>query len=131
MVCSTAPPCITRMHQETALTLTAKPADPGPAQDDTLTLFLLCCHPSLTVASQVALTLRAVGGLSTSEIACALLVPEPTVGQRISRGKQRIKASGARFSMPSPAELSERMPAVLRVLYLIFNEGYTASSGEF
>jgi RNA polymerase sigma factor (sigma-70 family) len=98
--------------------------------DDTLTLLFLCCHPSLTPVSQVALTLRAVGGLTTAEIARALLVPESTVGQRISRAKQRIKASGAGFQMPPRAERSERIVAVLRVLYLIFNEGYTASSGS-
>jgi RNA polymerase sigma factor (sigma-70 family) len=107
------------------------PPDPGPVPvtDDTLTLLLLCCHPSLTQASQVALTLRAVGGLTTAEIARAFLVPEATVAQRISRAKQRIKASGAEFRMPSEAERPERIAAVLRVLYLIFNEGYTASSG--
>jgi predicted RNA polymerase sigma factor len=99
------------------------------ATDDSLTLLLLCCHPSLTTPSQVALTLRAVGGLSTAEIARAFLVPEATVGQRISRAKQRIKASGAEFRLPPPAERSERITAVLTVLYLIFNEGYTASSG--
>ena len=97
--------------------------------DDTLTLLLLCCHPSLSTPSQVALTLRAVGGLTTAEIARAFLVPETTVAQRVSRAKQRIKAAGARFEMPTQAERSERMDAVLRVLYLIFNEGYTASSG--
>jgi predicted RNA polymerase sigma factor len=108
------------------------PPDPDfvPAVDDTLTLLLLCCHPALTTVSQVALTLRAVGGLGTAEIARAFLVPESTVGQRISRAKQRIKASGAEFRMPPPAELAERVDTVLRVLYLIFNEGYTASSGS-
>jgi len=118
-----------RHREERAATLA--PADPGPVADvdDTLTLFLLCCHPSLTRASQVALTLRAVGGLSTAEIARALLIPEATVGQRISRAKQRIKASGAEFRMPPPAERLERIGALLHVLYLIFNEGYTASSG--
>jgi len=80
--------------------------------------------------SQIALTLRAVGGLSTAEIARALLVPEPTIAQRISRAKQRIKASGARFEPPPPAEFEQRVASVLRVLYLIFNEGYTASSGS-
>jgi RNA polymerase sigma factor (sigma-70 family) len=102
----------------------------GSAEDDTLTLLLLCCHPSLTPVSQVALTLRAVGGLSTAEIARAFLVPEATVAQRISRAKQRIKASGAEFWLPPQAERSERIAAVLHVLYLIFNEGYTASSGS-
>jgi RNA polymerase sigma factor (sigma-70 family) len=111
-------------------TLLAEP-DPGPipATDDSLTLLMLCCHPSLTPVSQVALTLRAVGGLTTAEIARALLVPEATVGQRISRAKQRIRDSGARFRMPPPAEHASRLTAVLHVLYLIFNEGHTASSG--
>jgi RNA polymerase sigma factor (sigma-70 family) len=107
------------------------PPDPEPVSgvDDTLTLLLLCCHPSLTRPSQVALTLRAVGGLTTAEIARAFLVPESTVAQRISRAKQRIRASGAEFRMPPEAELGERMAAVLQVLYLIFTEGSTASSG--
>ena len=90
----------------------------------------MCCHPSLTAASQVAVTLRAVGGLSTVEIARAFLVPEATVAQRISRAKQQIKASGAEFGMPPLGERSERIGAALHVLYLIFNEGYTASSGS-
>jgi RNA polymerase sigma factor (sigma-70 family) len=119
-----------RQRREEAVAL-REPPDPAPAPalDDTLTLLFLCCHPSLTAASQVALTLRAVGGLTTAEIARAFLVPEATVAQRISRAKQRIKASGARFTMPPPAERAERLAAVLKVLYLIFNEGYTASSG--
>jgi predicted RNA polymerase sigma factor len=90
---------------------------------------MLCCHPSLTPVSQVALTLRAVGGLTTAEIARAFLVPESTMGQRISRAKATIKANGAEFSLPPEAQRSERITAVLHVLYLIFNEGYTASSG--
>ncbi|PXY33465.1 RNA polymerase subunit sigma-24 [Prauserella coralliicola] len=107
-------------------------AEPEPASgvDDTLTLLMLCAHPSLTPASQVALTLRAVGGLTTAEIARAFLVPEATIAQRISRAKQRIKASGGEFRLPPEAERSERLGAVLHVLYLVFNEGYTASSGE-
>ena len=118
-----------RRREEAAAAL--EPPDPGhvPAADDTLILLLLCCHPALTPVSQVALTLRAVGGLSTAEIARAFLVPEPTIGQRISRAKQRIKASGAEFRLPPPGELASRVSAVLRVLYLIFNEVYTASSG--
>ncbi|WBQ02309.1 RNA polymerase sigma factor [Kribbella sp. CA-293567] len=108
-----------------------EPAEAAPlAVDDSLTLLFLCCHPALTPPSQTALTLRAVGGLTTSEIARAFLVPESTIGQRISRAKAAIKASGAEFRMPPPAELPERLTAVLQVLYLIFNEGYTASSGE-
>jgi RNA polymerase sigma factor (sigma-70 family) len=120
-----------RRRREEAAALLA-PAQPAavPAVDDTLTLLMLCCHPALTRASQVALTLRAVGGLSTAEIARALLVPEATVAQRISRAKQRIKASGAEFRMPSPAEHAARVASVTEVLYLIFNEGYTASSGS-
>jgi RNA polymerase sigma factor (sigma-70 family) len=118
-----------RRREETAAALDPPPPEPGPAVDDTLTLLLLCCHPSLTLPSQVALTLRAVGGLTTAEIARALLVPEATVAQRISRAKQRIKASGARFRLPAEHERSERVAAVLQVLYLVFNEGYTASSG--
>ncbi|RZQ62383.1 RNA polymerase sigma factor [Amycolatopsis suaedae] len=101
----------------------------APDHDDSLTLLTLCCHPALTPASQVALTLRAVGGLTTAAIAHAFLVPEATIGQRISRAKQRIKASGAQFLPPSREELPQRIAGVLKVLYLIFNEGYTASSG--
>ena len=116
-----------RRREANAALLEPPAAPPAPAQDDTLTLLLLCCHPALTPVSQVALTLRAVGGLTTAEIARALLVPEATVGQRISRAKQRLK--GAQFTLPPPAELADRMVAVRHVLYLIFNEGYTASSG--
>jgi predicted RNA polymerase sigma factor len=102
----------------------------GPAGDDTLTLLFLCCHPALTPPSQVALTLRAVGGLSTAEIARAFLVPEATMAQRISRAKQRITATGAGFDLPPPAELAQRLGVVLHVVYLVFNEGYTATSGS-
>ncbi|HZA77136.1 MAG TPA: DUF6596 domain-containing protein [Acidimicrobiales bacterium] len=101
----------------------------GPAGEDTLTLLFLCCHPALSPASQVALTLRAVGGLSTAEIARAFLVPEATMAQRISRAKQRIKATGATFDLPPPAEQAQRLGVMLHVLYLVFNEGYTATSG--
>ena len=126
-----------RRREERSAALT--PADefaapaPGqsraPSEDDTLTLLFLCCHPALTPAAQTALTLRAVGGLTTAEIARAHLVPEATTAQRISRAKQRIKSAGARFAPPDAVERAERLPTVLRVLYLIFNEGYTASSG--
>jgi RNA polymerase sigma factor (sigma-70 family) len=119
-----------RRREENAATLAPTDTEPTPDIDDALTLLLLCCHPSLTSVSQVALTLRAVGGLSTAEIARAFLVPEATVAQRISRAKQRIKASGAEFRMPAHGERTERLVAVLEVLYLIFNEGYTASSGS-
>jgi RNA polymerase sigma factor (sigma-70 family) len=98
-------------------------------EDDTLTLLFLCAHPALTPASQVALTLRAVGGLSTAEIARAFLVPQATIAQRISRGKQGIKANGASFGLPAAPERANRLSVVLQVLYLIFNEGYMATSG--
>ena len=97
--------------------------------DDTLILLFMCCHPALTSSSAIALTLRAVGGLTTAEIANAFLVPESTMAQRISRAKQNIKASGVPFRLPSPEERAERLPAVLHVLYLIFNEGYASSIG--
>jgi RNA polymerase sigma factor (sigma-70 family) len=109
-----------------------EPVDGSPQisdRDDTLTLLFLCCHPALSAPSQLALTLRAVGGLTTAEIASAFMVPEATMAQRISRAKQRIKATGGRFSAPPPQELDDRMRVVLHVLYLIFNEGYTATSG--
>lgn len=98
-------------------------------EDDTLVLLFMCCHPALTPASTIALTLRAVGGLTTAEIASAFLVPEATMAQRISRAKQSIKESGIPFQLPSAGERSQRLRAVLHVLYLIFNEGYTSSAG--
>ncbi|HEX6921020.1 MAG TPA: sigma-70 family RNA polymerase sigma factor [Actinomycetes bacterium] len=98
-------------------------------RDDTLILLFMCCHPSLTPASAIALTLRAVGGLTTAEIAKAFMVPEATMAQRISRAKQRIKASGLPFRMPTHDEWAERLRSVLHVLYLIFNEGYVSSIG--
>jgi len=106
-----------------------QPQEPGPDRDDSLALLFLCCHPSLSPPSQVALTLRAVGSLSTAQIAAAFLVPEATMAQRISRAKQAIWASGAPFEMPGPAERVTRLDIVLHVLYLIFNEGYTATAG--
>jgi RNA polymerase sigma factor (sigma-70 family) len=105
--------------------------EPDPAaQDDTLLLLFLCCHPALSPASAIALTLRAVGGLSTAQIARAFLVSEVTMAQRISRAKQRIKASGVPFRLPPPNKRLERLPSVLRILYLIFNEGYASSTGD-
>ena len=98
-------------------------------RDDTLTLLFLCCHPALSPATQVALTLRAVGGLTTAQIASAFLVPEATMAQRVSRAKQRIKATGIPFELPAEPERADRLGVVLHVLYLIFNEGYTATSG--
>jgi RNA polymerase sigma factor (sigma-70 family) len=105
---------------------------PGAADtepDDTLVLLFMCCHPALTSSSAIALTLRAVGGLTTGEIAKAFLVPESTMAQRISRAKQSIKTSGVPFGMPTREERADRLAAVLHVLYLIFNEGYTSSFG--
>jgi RNA polymerase sigma factor (sigma-70 family) len=100
-----------------------------PAADDTLALLFLCCHPALSQASQLALTLRAVGGLTTAEIAKSYLVPEATMAQRISRAKQRIRSAGLRFELPPEVERTERLAVVMHVLYLIFNEGYVSSSG--
>jgi RNA polymerase sigma factor (sigma-70 family) len=108
----------------------APPADrPAADSDDTLVLLFLCCHPALSVASQIALTLRAVGGLATAEIARAFLVPEATMTRRISRAKQQIAASGVPFRMPAGPDRAGRLAAVLHVMYLIFNEGYAATSG--
>ena len=104
-------------------------AEVGVDGDDTLVLLFMCCHPALTSASAIALTLRAVGGLATAQIANAFLVPEATMAQRISRAKASIKASGVPFEMPAGAERGERLGAVLHVLYLIFNEGYASSTG--
>ncbi|SCE72855.1 RNA polymerase, sigma subunit, ECF family [Micromonospora coriariae] len=98
-------------------------------RDDRLVLLFLCCHPALTPASAVALTLRAVGGLSTAEIARAFLVPETTMAQRISRAKQRIRSSGLPFRMPEPTERADRLATVRQVLYLIFTEGHTSTAG--
>ncbi|WP_017586965.1 RNA polymerase sigma factor [Nocardiopsis ganjiahuensis] len=109
------------------------PTRPGPAvisRDDSLQLLLLCCHPALSEVSQVALTLRAVGGLSTGEIAHAYGTAETTMGTRISRAKQTLKKAGARFELRGEDDVSARVAAVMRVLYLVFNEGYTATSGE-
>ena len=126
-----------RRQREDRLILGSPPAElsriPGdeydPDRDDTLNLLLLCCHPALTSPSQIALTLKAVGGLTTAEIARAFFVPETTMAQRVSRAKQRIREAGATFSMPPADELDDRLRAVLHVLYLIFNEGYTTSTG--
>jgi RNA polymerase sigma factor (sigma-70 family) len=108
----------------------APAADRVPADsDDTLILLFMCCHRALSPASQIALTLRAVGGLTTAEVARAFLVPEATMTRRISRAKQRIKDSGIPFGMPPAGERAERLGAVLHVLYLIFNEGYASTAG--
>jgi RNA polymerase sigma factor (sigma-70 family) len=124
-----------RRREATAAALAGAPVVPGvaseqvPEADDTLTLLFMCCHPSLTPASQVALTLRALGGLPTAQVAAAFLVPEATMAPRISRAKQRIKQAGATFDLPPKSEWHDRLQVVRHVLYLIFNEGYTASSG--
>ena len=129
---------LSRRRRETALVMEAPPeerivaapdSETSLEEDDTLLLLFMCCHPALTKASAIALTLRAVGGLTTLEIATAFLVPEATMAQRISRAKQSIKKSGLRFQMPSAEERAERLGSVLHVLYLIFNEGYASSSG--
>jgi RNA polymerase sigma factor (sigma-70 family) len=129
---------LARRRRETAV-VTQLPADhdvvPSPDstndrhEDDTLILLFMCCHPALTRPSAIALTLRAVGGLTTAEIANAFLVPESTMAQRISRAKQRIKTSGVPFRTPTAIDRAERLSAVLHVLYLIFNEGYVSSGG--
>jgi RNA polymerase sigma factor (sigma-70 family) len=118
-----------RREREAATAGEVVPED-VPDTDDTLVLLFLCCHPTLTAASQIALTLRAVGGLTTAEIARAFLVPEATMAARISRAKQAIKTAGSSFALPDGAEREERLRVVLHVLYLIFNEGYTASAGR-
>ncbi|MCP2262198.1 RNA polymerase sigma factor, sigma-70 family [Streptoalloteichus tenebrarius] len=119
-----------RRERESAAAAAEVMPEDVPDTDDTLVLLFLCCHPALTPASQVALTLRAVGGLTTAEIARAFLVPEATMAARISRAKQRVRAAGSSFILPEGAEREERLRVVLHVLYLIFNEGYTASSGS-
>jgi RNA polymerase sigma factor (sigma-70 family) len=118
-----------RRREELAASWSRAPAEPAPERDDTLIVMLMCCHPSLTPASAIPLTLRAVGGLTTREIAAAFLVSEPTMAQRISRAKSVIKASSEPFALPPPQQLARRLRSVLRVLYLLFNEGYTTSSG--
>jgi len=122
-----------RRESELALDPALTPESTGietpPQDDDTLILLFMCCHPSLTSASAIALTLRAVGGLTTAEIAHAFLVPEATMAQRISRAKQSVKDSGIPFQLPTAKERAQRLRAVLHVLYLIFNEGYTTSAG--
>jgi predicted RNA polymerase sigma factor len=116
-------------------TATGHPVTPAvdeeqpPGSDDTPILLFMCCHPALSAPSQIALTLRAVGGLTTAEIARAFIVPVATMAQRISRAKQAIRETGSQFTLPPPAERDERLRAVLQVLYLIFNEGYTTTAG--
>ena len=129
---------LARRQRETLLALWEAPAlepvfDDGDFpvdRDDTLVLLFMCCHPALTPSSAIALTLRAVGGLATAEIARAFLVPEATMAQRISRAKQTIRDSGVPFAMPDADDRAARLDAVLHVLYLVFNEGYATSSGD-
>jgi RNA polymerase sigma factor (sigma-70 family) len=120
-----------RRRRETAVATELNQSAPATEtdQDDTLILLYMCCHAALTPPSAIALTLRAVGGLTTAEIASAFLVPQATMAQRISRAKQSIQASGVPFSLPTGEERAQRLRAVLHVLYLIFNEGYTSSNG--
>ena len=118
-----------RRRERSDASMAGSEAVTAPAADDTLTLLFLCCHPALSAPSQLALTLRAVAGLTTAEIARAFLVPEATMAQRISRAKQKIVEAGASFRPPPEAEWAGRLRVVLHVLYLLFNEGYTATSG--
>ncbi len=122
-----------RRESEVALEASHTPestaTETAPPEDDTLVLLFMCCHPALTPASAIALTLRAVGGLTTAEIAHAFLAPEATMAQRISQAKQSIKNSGIPFQLPTTEQRAQRLRAVLHVLYLIFNEGYTSSVG--
>ena len=118
-----------RRRREVIAAVSEPPPVQASADDDTLTLLFLCCHPVLTPASAIALTLRAVGGLTTAEIAGAFLVPEATMAQRISRAKQRIKVSAIPFQLPGADDRAARQRSVLHVLYLIFNEGYVSTTG--
>ncbi len=118
-----------RRREDLAASWSLIPHEPVPAHDDTLILMLMCCHPSLSPGAAIPLTLRAVGGLTTREIAAAFLVPEATMAQRISRAKAKLKAADEPFALPPPGQGGARLPSVLHVLYLIFNEGYAASGG--
>jgi predicted RNA polymerase sigma factor len=120
---------IARRRREEAVAVEPPPGE-VPDVDDTLVLLLLCCSPALSASSAVALTLRAVGGLTTAQIAAAFLVPEATMAQRISRAKQRLREQAEPFAMPPPDQLPHRLRLVLHVLYLIFNEGYISSGGQ-
>ncbi|MCU1343819.1 MAG: polymerase sigma factor, partial [Acidimicrobiia bacterium] len=118
-----------RRREDLAASWSVTAPDPRPAHDDALILMFMCCHPSLTPGSAIPLTLRAVGGLTTGEIANAFMIPEATMAQRISRAKAKIKASNEPFSLPPLDQRAERLRSVLHVLYLLFNEGYATSRG--
>ncbi|WP_432979212.1 RNA polymerase sigma factor [Dactylosporangium sp. CA-233914] len=119
-----------RRREETVFRLAHVVQPEVPGTDDSLVLLFMCCHPALKPDAQLALTLRAVGGLTTAEVARAFLVPEDTMARRIGRAKQRVKASGLPFALPPAEERQNRLDVVLHVLYLIFNEGYTATRGD-